>query len=268
MPRLQTAAAFLVLALAARPADWNRIGGDRKRTHRQPHETLLSPATAPQIRRLWTRKVGTNPTPPVILGHLISHRGTVELVFVADSTGKVTAIDGDLGSVFWTRQLPATPCELALAPGPETEEDDAYQAPRPLYAATREGQTYTLRPADGQILSVARRQPACRPDSSRTSTPGWRYSLTRNPARIRAVSATGASWTSAVLDNPSTPVAAGGLILVRDARALLALDAATGRELHRNEPIPASTPLAVANGHIVFASQDGAVHCYGIPQEQ
>ena len=84
------------------------------------------------------------------------------------------------------------------------------------------------------------------------------------------------AWTSDAR-NAAQPVVTNGLIFLltgpdvadRGTTTLTALDAATGKELYSSGSITyAYAPsLAVANGHICFASAD-TLYCYGIPLER
>ena len=107
-----------LLLLLLLGADWLNEGGDALRRNAQPLEREITPATAAGLKLIWKRKLGEGAglSSPVILGRLITYRGTVELIYVASADGHVYAVDGDFGKVFWTRAVfwaPMPCCRLA-----------------------------------------------------------------------------------------------------------------------------------------------------------
>jgi hypothetical protein len=91
----------------ARAADWLSPRADGQRTGWQPKERQVNPKTVKGLRLLWKRRLDEGTiSSPVLLGPVITHRGIKELVFVTSASGHVIAVDADLGTVFWSRQLP------------------------------------------------------------------------------------------------------------------------------------------------------------------
>jgi outer membrane protein assembly factor BamB len=142
-------------------ADWLSDRGDPQRSGWQRRERALNPDTVKNLRLLWKRKLqspSTSLTAPTMLGRVVTHRGTAELVFVAGSTA-VYAVDGDFGTLFWKRDLEgassATPVLAPPAAGfDEDEDDDAPQPLRPLYVMAKDGNLHALNPGDGRDLST------------------------------------------------------------------------------------------------------------------
>lgn len=166
-------ALLLLYAIGYEPgftADWPSSRGDPQRTGWQRRELTLTSGNVGRLRLLWKWKVegARGLAAPTILGRMITHRGTVELVFVAGVSGDVVAIDGDFGTVFWKRRLavaeaiagcaPLAPPVPVLAPGAAGEEadDDAQQPLRPLHVLTVDGRLHELNPANGEAVSPAR----------------------------------------------------------------------------------------------------------------
>lgn len=157
----------MACAAAQAVSDWLCEGGDAQGSRWQRNERELNPQSVKKLRLIWKRKLesGALSSAPVILGRLITYRGTVELVFVATASGEVYAVDGDFGTVFWKRQLktgapasascpPAAPVLTPLAAGFD-EDDDGPQPARPLYILSA-GRLYALNPQDGRDLSAPR----------------------------------------------------------------------------------------------------------------
>jgi outer membrane protein assembly factor BamB len=139
--------------------DWPVYRGNPQRTGAQLREQNLSKESLGKFQLLWKRKLGDQPlTAPSILGRLISHRGFLELVFIADRAGDVFAIDDDLNRVLWTRHLPSAETCGSGTTGPmfpplpgntvDSDEDNPY-APRPVYVVAGDGKLYALNPMTG-----------------------------------------------------------------------------------------------------------------------
>lgn len=110
----------------ARAADWLSPRADGQRTGWQPKERQVNSKTVKGLRLLWKRRLDEGAvSSPVLLGPVITHRGIKELVFVASASGHVIAVDADLGTVFWSRQLPV------LAPGGEGKASCPSAPPMP-----------------------------------------------------------------------------------------------------------------------------------------
>ncbi len=89
----------------------------------------------------------------------------------------------------------------------------------------------------------------------------------------------GLAWKFSNVVRPGPPVITNGTVFLLSGdpgagaghNTLKALDAVTGKELYSSEPAIMSLPdaphLAVANGHICFAT-DNALSCFGIPLER
>ena len=100
-------ACFFPASGIGRAADWLSPRSDGQRTGWQPKERQVNSRTVKGLRLLWKRRLDEGAvSSPLLLGPVITHRGIKELVFVASASGRVIAVDADLGTVFWSRQLP------------------------------------------------------------------------------------------------------------------------------------------------------------------
>lgn len=153
-------------AALAPAADWLNEGGDAQRSGWQRREEVLTPRSVTGLRLIWKRRLEAAGTPlsaPVMLRRVLTWRGSVELVYVASTSGHVYAVDTDFGRVFWTRRIEAgwrtsavaTPVISPLPAGAD-EDDDGPPPPRPLYVLGGSGRLYALNPGDGKDASPAR----------------------------------------------------------------------------------------------------------------
>ena len=205
----------------------------------------------------------------IIMGRLITYRGTVELVFVTSSDGRVYAVDGDFGKIFWTRQIDSkgavcpTPATPALTPNPPEADpnDDGPQPRRPLYVQAPDGVVHSLNPIDGEDDARAHRVPCAEALAVKkseatplkpTSVAVWKDHTGRTHRYRNAVVAGGVAF-----------------VLTRSTGELEAFDAVTGRTLYRSGPTsPGATSLAVANGHVCFSASDATLYCFGFPVDR
>jgi outer membrane protein assembly factor BamB len=299
---MKTLRLLLATTLILQAADWLNPGGDARQSGWQKRERELSPKTISRLRLIWKMKLDAPLSPAVILGHLKTHRGTVELVFTLSSAREIYAIDGDFGKVFWHLRLQGTdtPCgkqRIALTPSSidEDEDDDAPQPVRPLYVSSGDGLLHGLDPSNGRELSTTRY--SCR-DTRRSElivsqAGGIDFKLTRSSAawqddtgktwtysagpsgRMMAKQGGTIRWSSPKLKSPGTPVIAGGIVFILDCGSqkvpavLYAFDAITGKQIYDSGHIISSFAtngdLAIANGHICFSTADGTLYCFGFP---
>ncbi len=158
---------------AANGADWLSVRGDAQRTGWQPDERHLTPKTVKSMRLLWKKQLGADAvSPPMLLGPIVTHRGIKELVFVESTTGRVSAVDADLGRVFWSRDLavkpapkgcpavaPVSPAMLssvaaAVSPVSSNDDDDEFSdGSRPLRVVTADGSVHALRASTGEDVA-------------------------------------------------------------------------------------------------------------------
>jgi outer membrane protein assembly factor BamB len=174
---------FLTLAAVgmaiSRGADWPSEAGDPQRTSWQKHEHILTPETVKGMKMLWSLRLGHGEcrnealATPTILGHIITHRGIKALVFATGGDGAVYAVDADLGTVFWQRQLAAPDCDgqppaaPLITPAPESagtsagneDDNDPAQGNRPLYTVSG-GKLHEMHPSSGNDISPPRALPS------------------------------------------------------------------------------------------------------------
>ena len=247
---MTVASVFLFFALTLEAADWLNEG------RVQPLEREITRATAKDLKLIWKRKLGDGArlSSPVVMGRLITYRGTVELVFTSSSDGRVYAVDGDFGKVFWTRDLvagsskcaePATPGLTPNPPGVDPD-DDGEQPRRPLYVQAPDGVVHSLNPIDGKDDGRAVRMPCA-------------GALVARKNRAKA------------LKPVRGPVVAGGVefSLLPATGVLTAVDAVSRAGLFRSEPMgKTGSALAIANGHVCFTGGDSKLFCFGFPMER
>lgn len=248
----------LYLGLLWLVADWLNVGGNARHDGRQPDERDLTAASAPGIKLLWQRQPGTAKlSAPVILGRLITYRGSVALVFVASADGNVYALDADFGKVFWTRQLEfdasrrcPTITAPALAPlGKGVDADDDGPQPfRGLYVVAPDGMLHVLDPVNGKDHAAPRRF-GCPPSL---------YVDARGRAH---------AWNKAVPDEVRTPAL---VFRVKPDSGVLTVSSHAGPLVWQSPalPLPAS-PLAVADSRVcVVTATDTTVRCFGLPPDR
>jgi outer membrane protein assembly factor BamB len=164
------------ICTVASGANWLTMRGDAQRTGWQQNEKALNARTVKQLHLLWKLALGdasNRLTDPFILGPIITHRGIKELIFVKDSQGTVSAVDADLGRMYWSRNVANrraagrgdTPCRNGLrimpvmAPAPiernaKPESDDEFSdGNKPIYVLSGAGRLYALRPSTGADFS-------------------------------------------------------------------------------------------------------------------
>lgn len=221
---------WLLGSSLASSADWLSERGDSQRSGWQKRERALNPGTVKSLRVLWTRRLESTPqslTAPTILGRTITHRGTVELVFVAGATG-VYAVDGDFGTLFWKRDMQAASIVPVLTPPPpgfdEDEDDDAPQPVRPLYAVSLEGVLHALHPGDGRDLSSWKFLPSAVQPSSLNLAGSTVYTNTQGGVWSMDVSSPNAKALFAAFSGDSPPNETTFSWKGRDLRAGLARD--------------------------------------------
>ena len=95
-------------AQTQKKADWLTDGGDPQRTAWQKNETILSPATAKDIKLLWKVKLDNEPRqmhslfPPLIVGNVTMPDGrTREIAVVAGVSDNLYGIDVAAGTQIW-----------------------------------------------------------------------------------------------------------------------------------------------------------------------
>src|SRR5262245_18057054 len=100
--------AAAIHAQTQRKADWLTDGADVQRTAWQKNETILSPATAKDMKLLWTVKLDNEPRqmhslfPPLIVGNVAMPGGeTREIAVVAGVSDNLYGIDVVKGTQIW-----------------------------------------------------------------------------------------------------------------------------------------------------------------------
>ncbi len=102
-------------ASAAHAEDWLTFGRTGQRNGYNSGETILSPQTVPNLRRLWwTALTGPIFGQPTLASGISIDDGTgnqvpIDIVFAVDLGGTVSALDAGTGAIIWQNQLPAIP---------------------------------------------------------------------------------------------------------------------------------------------------------------
>jgi outer membrane protein assembly factor BamB len=233
----------LLTAVSCQAADWTCAVGEQK------YEKLLNIDSVGKLQVVVKRRLADEPLgAPVMVGRQVTHKGIKDLVFVASSSS-VYAVDPDLATLFWERRTAINGIAtlvLGFGNGPKPDDDDAGDdisfSVRPLYLVQKNGKFDALNANSGGNLAVSSQLP-------------------KDVARC-AVSA----------KNSDMAIANGVLFKLVNPHskpALVALDAATGRELYRSKdeieaPVD-SSGLAIANGHVCFGDTKGTLYCFGFP---
>jgi len=219
----------LSIAISCSAADWTCAAGEQR------HEKILSVKSVASLQLVIKRKLGNEPlSAPVMVGGLVTNRGIKDLVFISGG-GTVYAVDSDLGTLFWQRQVAGTPL---LGPRGDDSDDEDYLSTdvRPLFLRPPSGKTVTLNAGSGAELATPNPIPACK-----------RY-------RVDTAVANGVRFE--LVNSRAVPV-------------LRAVAASDGRELFNSgnqiEAPVDSSGLAIANGHVCFGDTAGTLYCFGFP---
>src|SRR2546423_3914994 len=163
---LSAAAAIAAQAQTSNRASWLTDGGDSARTSWQRNETILSPASARDMKLLWKVKLDNAPRQlhnlfgPLIVPDVQTADGPREIVIVAGVSDNIYGIDVAKGTQIWKRHFDSTLEEpqggfgsYALCPGGLTatpavapaDTSGKYKG----YAVSWDGRLRTLGPATG-----------------------------------------------------------------------------------------------------------------------
>ncbi|MBI1764530.1 MAG: PQQ-binding-like beta-propeller repeat protein [Acidobacteria bacterium] len=95
------------LTQSGKPADWLTDGYDLERTGWQRNETLLSTATAKNMKLLWKTKLDNEPRqmhnllPVLIAGRVTTDKGPKQIVLATGVTDNLYALDAENGAILW-----------------------------------------------------------------------------------------------------------------------------------------------------------------------
>ncbi len=170
--RLLVPALLATYACSSLPAaDWLTDAGDSQRTNWQRNETILSTATAKDIKLLWKTKLDNAPRqmhslfPPLIIDKLQTSKGVRQVAIVAGVSDNLYAIDVADGSRIWEKHFVNTWTPPAaggrgggiLCPGGITATPVVAPASTPgkytVYAASWDGTLHQLNAADGEDIA-------------------------------------------------------------------------------------------------------------------
>jgi outer membrane protein assembly factor BamB len=138
--------------------DWLTFGYDAERTGWARGETKISKATVSKLQLLWRLQTDTAPNPvnrystltDVVVANNIPFRdGPKKVVFAGSHDNTIYAIDGDKGTVLWTRRYPNTALPPVAASG---------NCPNNMNATPvidRQNGTLYFLPNDGRLRGVS-----------------------------------------------------------------------------------------------------------------
>src|SRR3982751_1525236 len=169
------AAAVAAVATGAQSqgkASWLTDGGDSQRTSRQRNETILSPASAKDMKLLWKIKLDNAPRQlhnlfaPLIVPDVATPNGPREMAIVAGVSDNIYGIDVEKGTQVWKRHFDSTLEEppggfgsYTLCPGGLTATPAVMPTDTPgkykVYAISWDGRLRTLDPATGEEIAPA-----------------------------------------------------------------------------------------------------------------
>jgi len=188
-----------------------------------------------------------------------------------------TAVSGDRADVFRNHWVRGT-CRYGIMPC----NGLLYAPPHPCicYITAKLNGFWALAPAGAQVppapgAAVLERGPAFgsagegkSPAGGPGQWPTYRGDIARSGSAERGVSPSlGVLWRASIGGRPTSPVVAGGKMLVaaRDAHTVMAFDAASGKALWSyTAGGRVDTPPTVHKGLAMFGSADGWVYCLGL----
>ena len=151
---------FAAGAALACAANWTTFGGDPERTGWAREESTLTTKNVGQMKLLWSKKVEntvrelTALTAPVVLGNLYTQKGLLDIVLVGGSSDNVFALDGDTGSVIWSKQFHTEqkPKQQAdwLCPNALNATPVIDPATKTAYVISSDGTLYALQVVNGE----------------------------------------------------------------------------------------------------------------------
>lgn len=125
------------------------------------------------------------------------------------------------------------------------------------------------------VKTAAVTSTASKPIETTATANGWIYEVTAYG--VTATHNNLVAWKTGSMLKPLQPAIVKGVVFVLDAGSptvhakLYAFDAATGKQLYQSgdsiESYIQSSALAVANGHVTFATADNTLYCFGFPLE-
>jgi outer membrane protein assembly factor BamB len=165
-----TAATGAQAPSAAGKANWLTDGADPQRTSWQRNETLISTATAANIKLVWKLQLDNAPRqmhnlfPPMIASDVQTGSGPREIGIVAGVSDNIYGIDLETGKQLWKRTFDSTYQEPLgsrgggpLCPGGQTAAPIIVPGDAPgkykVYAISWDGRLRTLDPATGEDLA-------------------------------------------------------------------------------------------------------------------
>jgi outer membrane protein assembly factor BamB len=154
-------------------ANWLTDGGDPQRTSWQRNETLISPATAKNMKLQWKLQLDSQPRqmhnlfPPLIVSDVKTPQGLKQIGIVASVSDNIFGIDLESGKQIWKRHFDSTFQEPAdgrgygpLCPGGLTATPVVAPVPKSpgkykIYAISWDGRLRQLDVATGEDLAPA-----------------------------------------------------------------------------------------------------------------
>jgi outer membrane protein assembly factor BamB len=158
-PKLQPqtrAPAPKTVPAASPTTDWLTYGFDSARTGLNPLETQLSPATAGNLKEVWSNDLGAViDTQPVVATGVSTGGGSRTVAYAGSEHGDFYAVDASSGNVLWKQRVGGF-----VQTGCRYTPDSAFgvsgtpvidKASNTIYLAGGDGQLYALDMSTGQI---------------------------------------------------------------------------------------------------------------------
>ena len=143
-------------------ANWATFGGDPERSGWAKDESVLSRESVRHLKLLWSKKLDnqarelTALTAPIVIGNLFTTHGVLDIVIVAGSSDKVFALDGDTGSIVWSKefhtQLQSKQKADWLCPNALNATPVLDPSTKTAYVIAADGTLHTIQAVNGEEL--------------------------------------------------------------------------------------------------------------------
>jgi outer membrane protein assembly factor BamB len=166
---------FPVPSDAACTGAWLTFGFNTARSEVNPGETIITPATAGQLHRLWTHQLPqvADSTPVLLPGLTLPDGTTRDILYLTTKTGGLVALDAATGAQLWTQTTITNPDPNKMT----TSSPVADPFEDVIYSYGLDGKLHRYRATTGQEMRGA----------------GWPVKITTMPASEKESSALNAA---------------------------------------------------------------------------
>jgi outer membrane protein assembly factor BamB len=137
--------------------EWLTFGGNVQRWGYNGAESALTPATVPNLRRLWTAHLGGAITSTVVMVSHVQVVGRwVDLLVLGSGDGGVYGVDASTGAVVWRRHLGTVATRCPFMPGERFGVSGTPAIDRAtgrVYVVSGKGRLYALDLFTGAVVS-------------------------------------------------------------------------------------------------------------------